>query len=294
MSDRRKKIIYLLLGVIAAAWAGDWLLANAIDGPLEERQEKAASLEKKIKKKKRELNAARKEIEKLEVWENQSLPANIERASSLYRAWLFGIVERAGLTQTNVDSGAAVKRQNSYHSLSFSVKGRGTLEQMKDFLYEFYSADQLHQTRSLTDTPLKSLGALDMSVTIEALVLPGAKRESSLNTGKSDRLAFADRASYRTIVERNLFGVGGGFDEAEHTYLSAVTYAGQKREAWFSLRAKDQTIKLVEGKELSVGNFRATVVEIEDSDVVLETDGERWLLSIGENLDQASALPPGF
>ena len=286
--------MYLVLGVIVAAWAGDWLLANAIDGPLDERQIKTDEIQKKIDKKTRELRDARKAIKHLETWENQSLPANVEVARSLYRAWLLGLVERACLDQTNVDSSEAVNRHNSYHSLSFSVKGRGTLEQMKNFLYEFYSADNLHQIRSLSITPLRSLGALDLAVTIEALVLPNAKRQSSLNTGKSNRLAFANPAGYRLIVERNLFGIGGGFDEAEHTYLSAVTYAGEKRQAWFSLRAKDEIIKLMQGDRLVVGNFKATVVEIEDADVVLETDGERWLLSIGENLDQASALPPGL
>jgi hypothetical protein len=37
------------------------------------------------------------------------------------------------------------------------------------------------------------------------------------------------------------------------------------------------------------------VVEMEDTDLVLRAgDGERWLISTGESLAQAYALPPEF
>jgi hypothetical protein len=48
------------------------------------------------------------------------------------------------------------------------------------------------------------------------------------------------------------------------------------------------------GQTLAVGQFHGDVVEIATDDVVLEADGERWLLALGENLGEACALPPGF
>ena len=294
MSERRKQIIYGALAVIAFFWVVDWGLVNLVDGPLEASLRKAEDFEKKIKKREKELAIARKASERLSVWEQQSLPSDVEEARSDYRAWLLSLVGLAGLSDANVDSGAAVNRKDIYQSLSFSIKGRGTLDQFVTFLYEFYSTDHLHQVRSISITPVRSAGALDVSMSIEALVLPNATSTTELLSRPSDRLALRTLADYRPIVDRNLFGVGGGFDAANYTYLSAVTYAGNVRQAWFNLRASDEVLKLTEGDLLQVGEFRATVVEIENADVVIESDGERWLLSIGENLDQAFALPPDF
>ena len=53
-------------------------------------------------------------------------------------------------------------------------------------------------------------------------------------------------------------------------------------------------VKLRPGQTLVIGQFQAEVVEIDEDDVILEADGERWLVAIGENLGEAFALPPEF
>ena len=63
-------------------------------------------------------------------------------------------------------------------------------------------------------------------------------------------------------------------------------------QAWFTLRTTDEVFKLREGEVLQAGSLALTVVEIIGPEVVLETDGERWLLSLGDNLTDAFALPP--
>ena len=120
------------------------------------------------------------------------------------------------------------------------------------------------------------------------------RAEDRLSLDRSDRLASARLEDYRVIVQRNLFAVGSGSNATDHAYLTAVNAVNGRPEAWFSLRAEDRILKLHEGEDLAVGTFHGTVREIAGTEVVLESEGQRWLLTIGDNLGQAFALPPGL
>ena len=218
----------------------------------------------------------------------------MEMARSLYQAWLLELVDQVGLSDRVVDSGESLSRKSLWRPLSLSVRAKATLEQLTTFLYEFYSAGHLHQIRSLSIAPVGKTALLEVSVAIEAIVLPNADRKDQLTQERSDQLASPNLSDYQAIVQRNLFAVGGGFDATEHTYFTAVTNINGLPKAWFTLRLRDEILKLGVGESLQVGPFRGVVVEIAGSDVILESDGERWLLSVGENLAQAYALPPEY
>ncbi len=236
----------------------------------------------------------RKENQQLREWQTQSLPSDTEVARSLYQAWLLGLVGSAGLTSPNVDSSEPLTRKGLYSSLSFSVRGRGTLEQLTKFLFGFYQADHLHQIQSLNLTPVPRSDELDISLSIEALSLPTADRKDRLAAKTSERLASSEVTAYRPISQRNLFGIGGGQDAADFAYLTAVLQVDGQSEAWLTLRASGELLKLRQGQQFTVGSIEATVAEISDSDVVLLYEDERWLLAVGESLVQATTLPPEF
>jgi hypothetical protein len=63
---------------------------------------------------------------------------------------------------------------------------------------------------------------------------------------------------------------------------------------WFSFDLRGETVQKSIGETLEIGPFRGTILEIDDEDVILEIDGQRRLLAIGEPLSKASALPPGW
>jgi len=294
MQANRKNILYGLLGVIIVYQGGSYLYGKYVEAPRKDRESKIATLEKSVNTKTRDLKLAKRAAEQLVVYEQQSLPADPELARTAYSTWLLSLLEKAKFQSPSIDAGAAANRKGMYQSLSFSVRGQATLEQLTQFLYAFYKADHLHQIRSLAITPVRDQGLLDLSFSIESLMLPGATNTEGLNPEQSDRLAYAAPNEYRMIAQRDLFGVGGALDPVSQTYLSGVTATNGQLEAWFSLRATDKTVKLKTGEKLDVGAFLGTVVNIDESDVVLESDGERWLLTVGENLDQADAIPPGF
>ncbi len=291
--ETRQLVLYGLLGVIVLFFGGEKLKTSLIDEPFDAQQKRIEKLEKDRTKAKKTLNRAKKTSHRIAEWEEQSLPADPSTARTVYQEWLVDVVDRSRLTTPSFDSGTPVLRNGIYHSLTFSVRARGTLEQFTAFLYEFYRADFLHQIQSIGITPLRSAGLLDLSISIEAIAMTNSANAQDLPKAIVEEFADKDITYFSPIVRRNIFGIGGEADPANFTRLTAVTEQGDT-EAWFTLGSENRVIKLKQGEMLDVGQFTGTVAEIHPTDVILEARGERWLLSIGENLNEASALPPEF
>jgi len=293
----REKILAVAFGLLAVGYGGNWLFDTALQVPLNQRHAALAREQKKIQVLETKLRQAREAGKELTEWEAQSLPSDVGQARRLYQAWLTEMLNRIGLSDLNFSAGSPVNRKGYFDVLSFAVRGRGTLSQLVALLFEFYSADHLHQIQKLDITP-SSQGSdlLDLSISIEALVLPGANRREELSTRVSQRLASGTLADYQAIVKRNLFRFGGtGADATDYTYLTAVINVNDQLEAWFTSRNTGEVVKLHQGETIDIGQFRGTIIDIEGSDIVVESDDEeRWLLTVGENLAQASALPPEF
>jgi len=290
----RKTILSAALVIMALFYFGDWLLRNQFEGPLASRHRRTAKLQDDILSRQRDLEKARKAAKALDRFKSQSLPSNPEVARSLYQGWLLELVGQVGLTNPKVDSSEPLNRKGMFHQLSFSLRGRGTLAQLTRFLFEFYRADHLHQIRALSATPLQGTDELDLSVSIEALALAQADRKDRLANRVSDRLASSKLEDYQVIEQRNLFGANASSDATQYTFLTSVNYVDGQAQAWFTIRTSDDILKLREGETLEIGAFKATVSGITDSDVILESDGERWLVTVGESLTEAAALPPEF
>jgi hypothetical protein len=290
----RKTILSAVLIAMALFYAGDWLLRNQFEGPLESRHRRTARLQDDIRSRQRDLEKARKAGKALDRFKAQSLPSNPEVARSLYQGWLLELVGQVGLTNPKVDSSEPLNRKGMYHQLSFSLRGRGTLKQLTHFLFEFYRADHLHQISSLSATPLQGTDELDLSVNIEALALAQADRKDRMSNRVSDRLASKKFDDYQVIQQRNLFGVSVSSDATQYTFLTAVSSVDGQLQAWFTIRTSDEILKLRAGETLEIGAFKATVSGITDDDVIIESEGERWLVTVGESLIEAAALPPEF
>jgi hypothetical protein len=107
------------------------------------------------------------------------------------------------------------------------------------------------------------------------------------------RLATNDLSAYQVIEDRDLLQTAkGGIDKADYTFLSAIFHQDDQQEVWFSVRTDGSRITAKLGDTIHSGSFVGKVVEILDQDIVLDRNGSRWLLSNGENLSEAFALPP--
>lgn len=289
----REKLLAALVAAMALAYGGNWLFQNALSAPLEQRRNLIARLKDDIQKKQLQLARARKAGKQLAAWREQSLPSRVPVARTLYQGWLVDLIGRYGFQKPNVDSGEVVNKRGIYQKLPFTVRGQAPLENVVDFLFAFYRSGQLHQIQRLNLTPVGQ-GQLDVSIAIEALVLPGATHSDALSDQISDRLAYTERAAYDIIVQRDLFARWGTghLAPADYTYLTAILDVDGQDEAWLTLRTTGEVLKLRAGDPINIGRIRGRIVSIDSPDVVLATDDQQWLLTLGESLSQATPLPP--
>ncbi len=293
--NRREKVLAGVVGAVFTAWIGQYLFASLLQGPLDARRAKIRSAQDQLEDKDLIIARAKEATAQLRRWEQQSLPRDAELARSAYQNWLLQLVETAGFEGSHVDSREIAGDPEVYQRIPFTVRGDGTLAQLTEFLQTFYRADHLHLIQRLSVTPRSNSQLLDLSMTIEAVVLPGAERQEQLSRELSDRLVSDSTGYYQPIVARNLFGIGGGgYDAADFAFLTAILDVDGSAEIWLTVRTTGEVLKLHHGQTFEVGQFRGTVSDVDTQDIVIDSGHERWLLSLGENLSQATALPPEF
>ncbi len=282
--DRRKHLLLAGLGLLAVFYAGDWVLTNWIEKPKEDRKKQIVALQAQIKDfDQKYIARAQQDSQWLRYWFSQSLPANPAVAQSLYRAWLLEVGEYVGIAGRNVNATEPARR-GAFYSMSFSMRGRGTLEQLTQFLYEFYGAGHLHKITSISMTPLGSGGVLDLSVGIETLIIPYANR-ADLGTGRAYRLTSLSLDDYDVISKRNLFSIGGGgsVDPAGHTFLTAVNYVNNQPQAWFTLRTTGAVMKLGRDDQLvQTGDTIRKLCQVDDLETIFFDGTRSEIGSIGE------------
>jgi hypothetical protein len=77
------------------------------------------------------------------------------------------------------------------------------------------------------------------------------------------------------------------FDEATQTFLTGLTQSKGRWMAMLHVRTRGETLKLVEGDTFEIGQLKGTVVEVTQRFAVLETEGERFVLSFDTSLADA-------
>ncbi len=144
------------------AWGAGTLVAiaavqfgyNYVQSLFDERQTQVDAFNREISDKNAAVLRGKKAGKKIEEWRKRSLPSDVVLARSLYKNWLARLVERTRLARSDVTLGADVPKPGIYVKIPVNVRGQGTIEQVVQFLYEFYQANHLHYIRQLTITPL--------------------------------------------------------------------------------------------------------------------------------------------
>jgi len=230
----------------------------------------------------------------------RSLPRVPNDARSQYSFWLLELLQYSGLENSRIDN-APSPRIAFGADYRFSVQCTGTLAQLSHFLFEFYCAPFLHRIASMSLTPIEGdTERLTFSMTVSALALqprlvqdPFPLMHQLPSGWHHPRLAFNDLAWYQVIANRNLLQTArGGIDRADYTFLTGTPRIGGQEQAWFTVRTDNSQIRARLGDPIHSGSFSGRIVEIHEQDIVLERNGERWLLTLGESLNEAFALPP--
>jgi hypothetical protein len=82
------------------------------------------------------------------------------------------------------------------------------------------------------------------------------------------------------------------FDQAKFAFVTAITEADGKRQAWVSLRAEGKLLKLFEGDEFQVGQVTVKISRIAEKTVELDAAvlEKRLLVTLGQNLAEGRDL----
>lgn len=97
--------------------------------------------------------------------------------------------------------------------------------------------------------------------------------------------------SYENIVKRNIFQAGGGMKLAQQITLSAVTQnADGMQQAWFRVQQPRRTEIVDQGQVFRQGVISAKVLEANQDQAILELEGARVRVRIGQTLASGVVL----
>jgi hypothetical protein len=250
------------------------------------REAQLTNLNREVSKQETKVILIDKAIKQRGELEKRSLPTDPLIADSLYQSWLFDLVN-GKLTEPTITLRSLPGNPTGYEPLGYDVKGRGSLEKITKMLYDFYTGNHLHQITSLDIKPQPKGTDLELSMHVEAIILPGTDRVDSLTTEKVNVLALDSYDKYqKSITERNLFAeytapvvkpTGTPLDLAKLAYVTNIGHGVDGRPtAWIHERNTNKTTYLFVGNEFQVAGLKGKVenIDINDRSVELQIDGK--------------------
>lgn len=297
--NSRTPLLLGAMGIVIAAWAADQFgMLEFIDQWGKQGEAAVAKVTKDIETVEDLVVRGVDAGDKLAIYEQMSLPFDVEIARSRYQDWLHDLVERNSLRQSTVEVAMPVsvtvkdgdQKKEAFKRYAFTVSAVGSLEQVTRFLYDFYRAGYLHKLNSVSFA--KAAGQqFNLSVAGEALGIATCLREKELPTVTSRRLAKTDFDQYEGIVRRNIFSREVGAT-LQMVTLSSVTYdKSGVPEAWFKVGKSRSTKKTQTGVKFSVSIHEIEVIDIQPRSVLLLVDGDVIEIQLGQTLADAMALP---
>jgi len=298
MTHREK----VLAGAVAAAgvlWFGTQGLSRYRDA-LERNEAQQIEAEQALSEAKAAVARGQNARRQLNRWVRQSLPTNREVAESLYQDWLREQLKGAGLEITQLSDRSANSRNAQFGEVALEYRGSGTLEQLADFLYRFYSAVHMHRISSATIVAADGGKKLDLTFTVDALILPDADRADKLAEGEPRKLADTLEALRGRLAARNLFvaytpkadgSAAGAKDEAAAgAKLTALTYEDQGWRMWVRTESSGDLKYFHQGDEIEIGKLKGKVIELDKRRAVIDTDKGRLEIRIGQNFSEAAPV----
>lgn len=201
--NKREKTLAIAVGCLALGLVAWLALASGPSDSTAELRRTYDKLSKENEKKQDRIDGVqRKAVKRLADWNRRSLPSDPKVAQPLYVQWLMKVVGDVGLQGTKLTPSATNSRAGTFVAIPLSLQTRGSLDQLTQFLYKFYTAGHLHKVRSLTVKPLDDSKDFEFLISVEALSLAAADNRTELTTEPGARLELKDLAAYRQAVVR--------------------------------------------------------------------------------------------
>ncbi len=297
--NTRTKYLLAATAIVGVGMVGDRGYRRFVDEPATKHERELSKLQQQISEATDLITESAAASDQLLALENCSLPYNKELARARYQDWLLTLVQHVDLQQASVDSGPPTpvtikdrdtgKPKEIYKRYSFSLRGRGSLKQVTQLLYEFYQGGHLHKIRMLSMNPRTGGKQVNVTMNVEAIGLTRCEREDELSTARVKRQAFDSMDDYQSIARRNFFSREIGSALAR-VVLTAVTFSKTGLpEAWFSVGTGEPTWKIHRGEVLNIAAHTIEVIDIHAEKVLIMVDGTVVHLPLGKSVQEATA-----
>jgi hypothetical protein len=225
MTTRDNKMAYILLGFIFLSAVGFFGYTFYLV-PMRERETRISDLRRDVDGLEARVEVIHAQQAKLDKMRKVSLPRNIDQARRAYgeeiekmlrasgfEAGSFSVLPKQPETRTNP---TFANKKPIYTKLPFDVTAKGDLASIVDWMERFYKLSLLHQIRKITlqlpagadANARRGANDLDMTVSLEALVLDNAEERKTLTPEKPVEmpsvLAVPER-QYASIAGKNIF-----------------------------------------------------------------------------------------
>jgi hypothetical protein len=301
----------LLAGVVAlVVLYGGYHFYGKYEKALRARKADVLAAQKTLDEANHKLKEGRRAVKQIEVWEQRALPADYDKALSLYKAWLLAKAKDAGLTVSDISLLPTTSTNTAYRAISYQIVGSGSLSNVVAMLYEFYRSPQLHQITSLTLNRAAGASQLTVTLNVEALSLKGATATNKLPEGDSKRLKLASADAYKkSFAERDVVTAytpprppapprerrdappgPPKFDDAEVAYFSGAVDSGKGWQAWINVRSTGETLHVAAGDPVKVGAIDGEVVSVEPRSLVFKTGDKRFRVALGQPLRKGTEI----
>ena len=217
MTPREKKLALIvgsMLPIVLLFLAFFWFM-DRFDSNNEQIDDLLARVEEQEDKKKLGLAASQRQG----FYRKTSLPSMTSRTRSVYKTWLDDVViKECGMTYNGPrmkPAGAITYERDSIAKRNaFTIRPKGTLQQLTQFLHIFYTADQMHRINKLSVKPLgKSSrgkppvlsGELQMEIEIETVSMSDGPENIASFPAWQQQLPALDQYT-DGILDRNIFG----------------------------------------------------------------------------------------
>lgn len=313
--NQREKILLAGIGAIVVLWFG-WGLFNSYQDGYDRRVRELAELDESLFNAGVDARRARQSLRRLESYQEQSLPTDPDVARSVYSAWLIDTIQKSGLVLGSVKFAAMREYEEAATSLTFTATATGKPEAVVKLLDAYYRLGVLHQITNLQLRPGNEEGdEWSLTFTSVAMVVSGATRDAGLPEAPHDPVRLAKPAVedyVESVVGRNLFASytpppppkpapttvvketpkpapsPPPFDDAEHAALSGIVGYGDAFEAWVVIRTTGETLRLHNGDQLKVGQFKGRVESVGQREMtVVAEDGAKFTVALGEMIGEA-------
>jgi hypothetical protein len=295
----RERLMALIVGVLLSLIAIQWFVKRQILTPLAQKQDQLESKKTEFGRLQVQQEQAREAEADLNRWRTTALPADLSRASTLYHDYLRGLLEKSGIKLPSISPESPSNRGDQFRVLPFHVRAKAGMDEIVRFLHAFHQAPLLHQIQHISIAPILQdgkLSSLDVSISIEAVSVSDAQAKDKLPMVAPDaapRWSVPALDDLALIKVKNLFqptkftagnGKEGGEDRKDDYVVRGTMVADARGTLLVVNQKTNKTIMVPEGDYLRVAGLEAKVLTVELGQAVVEIDGERGKLRLGESL----------